>query len=120
VAGLRAARGQARSRAWAAGAWVDGLLVIDVYGALLDVHSEKEGPAGTYKGGFGFYPLLAFLDRGDGTGEALAGILRPGNAGSNTAHDHIEVVDLALAQLPRAAGDQQLLSGLTPAAPPTR
>jgi hypothetical protein len=39
----------------------------------------------------------------------LAGILRPGNAGSNTAADHIEVIDLALAQLPRAAGDQPLL-----------
>jgi hypothetical protein len=49
------------------------------------------------------------LDRGDGTGEALAGILRPGNAGSNTAADHIEVVELALAQLPRSTHDQLLL-----------
>jgi hypothetical protein len=64
---------------------------------------------GPNKGGFGFYPLVAFLDRGDGTGEALAGILRPGNAGSNTATDHIEVVDLALAQLPKPARDQPLL-----------
>jgi hypothetical protein len=109
VAGLRAARSQARARAWAAGAWVDGLLVIDVDGTLLDAHSDKQGAAGTYKGGFGFYPLLAFLDRGDGTGEALAGRLRPGNAGSNTAADHIEVVELALAQLPGAARDQPLL-----------
>jgi Transposase DDE domain group 1 len=104
LAGLRAARAQARSHAWQIGAWPDtDLLVVDVDGTLLDAHSPKQGAAGTYKHGFGFYPLLAFLDRGDGTGEALAGILRPGNAGSNTAGDHVELVDLALAQLPPAA-----------------
>jgi hypothetical protein len=80
-----------------------------VDGTLLDAHSPKQGAAGTYKGGFGFYPLVCFLDRQDGTGEALAGILRPGNAGSNTAGDHVEVVDLALAQLPSAARDQPIL-----------
>ena len=109
LAGLRAARAHARAAAWRAGAHADGLLVIDVDATLLDAHSPKQGAAGTYKGGFGFYPLLAYLDRGDGTGEALAGILRPGNAGSNTAADHIEVIDLALAQLPSAASDQPLL-----------
>ncbi|OIQ70396.1 transposase DDE domain protein [mine drainage metagenome] len=36
----------------------------------------------------------------DGTGEPLAIKLRPGNAGSNTAADHIEVLRAALAQLP--------------------
>jgi hypothetical protein len=46
---------------------------------------------------WGYHPLLCFLDA---TGEALAGILRPGNAGSNTAADHITVLDLALAQIP--------------------
>jgi hypothetical protein len=106
LAGLRAARAQARSRAWQAGAHADGLLLVDIDGTLLQAHSDKQGAAGTYKGGFGFYPLLAFLDRGDGTGEALAGVLRPGNAGSNTASDHVEVVDLALAQLPSATRDQ--------------
>jgi hypothetical protein len=109
LAGLRAARAHARAAAWQAGAHVEGLLVVDVDGTLLDAHSPKQGAAGTYKGGFGFYPLVAYLDRGGGTGEALAGILRPGNAGSNTAHDHIEVLDLALAQLPRPARDQPLL-----------
>ena len=106
LAGLRAGRAHARAAAWRVGAHVEGLLVVDVDGTLLDAHSDKQGAAGTYKGGFGFYPLVAFLDRGDGTGEALAGILRPGNAGSNTATDHIEVVDLALAQLPKPARDQ--------------
>jgi Transposase DDE domain group 1 len=109
LAGLRAARAHARAAAWQAGAHVEGLLVVDVDGTLLGAHSPKQGAAGTYKGGFGFYPLLAYLDRGGGTGEALAGILRPGNAGSNTAQDHIEVLDLALAQLPRPARDQPLL-----------
>jgi Transposase DDE domain group 1 len=109
LAGLRAARAQARARAWQAGAHADGLLIVDVDGTLLDAHSLKQGAAGTYKGGFGFYPLLAFLDRQDGTGEALAGLLRPGNAGSNTAADHIEVVDLALAQLPSATRDQPIV-----------
>jgi Transposase DDE domain group 1 len=109
LAGLRAARAQARGRAWRLGAHADGLLLVDVDGTLLDAHSAKRGAAGTYKHGFGFYPLLAFLDRGDSTGEALAGLLRAGNAGSNTAAGHIEVVDLALAQLPRAAGDQPIL-----------
>jgi hypothetical protein len=109
LAGLRAGRAHARAAAWRAGAHADGLLVVDVDGTLVDAHSHTQGAAGTYKGGFGFYPLVAYLDRGDGTGEALAGILRPGNAGSNTATDHIELVDLALAQLPRAARDQPLL-----------
>jgi Transposase DDE domain group 1 len=109
LAGLRAARAQARGRAWQAGAHADGLLLVDVDGTLVDAHSPKQGAAGTYKGGFGFYPLVCFLDRGDGTGEALAGILRPGNAGSNTAADHVEVIDLALAQLPSTTRDQQVV-----------
>ena len=63
------------------------------------VHSEKESAAATFKGGFGFHPLLVWLDN---TNEALAAVLRPGNAGSNTAADHIAVLDLALAQIPDA------------------
>ena len=109
LAGLRAARAHARAAAWRAGAHAEGLLVVDVDGTLLEAHSDNQGAAGTDKGGFGFYPLLTYLDRGDGTREALAGILRPGNAGSNTAQDHLEVIDLALAQLPTAAHDQPLL-----------
>jgi hypothetical protein len=33
------------------------------------------------------------------------GILRPGNAGSNTAEDHQTVLDLALAQIPTEIAD---------------
>ncbi len=72
-------------------------MVVDFDATLIGSHSEKCGAAATYKKGFGFHPLLAFLDA---TGEALAGILRPGNAGSNTAGDHVTVLKMALAQLP--------------------
>ena len=74
---------------WAAGA-DPGFYVIDFDGTLITAHSDKEGAAPTYKRGFGHHPLLAFLDA---TGEALAGILRPGNAGSNTTADHVESAD---------------------------
>jgi hypothetical protein len=64
-------------------------------------HSEKELAAATYKKGFGFHPLWSFVDHGAaGTGEPLSVMLRPGNAGSNTATDHIAVIKAALAQLP--------------------
>ena len=63
---------------------------------------EKEKAAPTWKKTFGFHPLAAFADHGGGAGgESLAIMLRPGNAGSNTAAEHIEVTRLALAQLPR-------------------
>ena len=107
LAGLRLARAQARRRAWRAGAWVEGLLVIDLDATLVTAHSDKQGAAGTYKGGFGFHPLAAWLDRGEGTGEPLAAVLRPGNAAANTAADQMDVVDLALAQLPNQARQEQ-------------
>jgi len=94
---LRAARARAREQAWQAGAAPERI-VIDVDATLITAHSEKDGAAGTFKGGFGFHPLLAYLDE---SREALAGVLRPGNAGANTAADHIEIVDLVLEQLPR-------------------
>jgi Transposase DDE domain group 1 len=93
---IAVARAAARAAAWAAGA-DPKFYVIDFDGTLVNSHSEKEHAAPTYKRGFGFHPLMAYLDA---TGEALAGLLRPGNAGSNTASDHVEVLDLALAQLP--------------------
>src|SRR3974377_1489655 len=60
-------------------------LTIDVDATLITAHSEKEKAAGNYKGGYGFHPLQVYLDE---TREALGGLLRPGNAGSNTAEDH--------------------------------
>jgi hypothetical protein len=72
-------------------------VTIDVDATLVGSHSEKEGAAGNYKGGYGFHPLMAYCEETD---EALAAILRPGNAGSNTAADHVAVVEDALAQVP--------------------
>lgn len=104
---IRTARTDARARAWDAGAGPDlgaedaGPLVIDVDATISIAHSEKENAAATWKRSFGFHPLLAFLDRPEiSGGEALAGILRPGNAGANTAADHITVIDQAVEALP--------------------
>jgi len=71
--------------------------VIDLDATLVTAHSDKEGARGNFKGGFGYHPLGAWLDN---TGEARAAVLRPGNAGSNTAADHLTVLDWALSQLP--------------------
>jgi hypothetical protein len=111
LARLRAARAHARARAWAAGGDPDvELLIVDADATLVLAHSDaKQGAAGTYKGSFGFHPLLAYLDRGQAPGEALAGLLRPGNAPAGASDDLIELVDLALAQLPRSARDRPVL-----------
>jgi Transposase DDE domain group 1 len=54
-----------------------------------------------FKRGFGHHPLWSFVDHGPaGTGEPLSVLLRPGNAGSNTAADHVTVIREALRQLP--------------------
>src|SRR4051812_694047 len=99
----RAARATGRARAFGLGARPAGPLVIDIDATLITAHSDKDGTGGTYKGGFGFHPLLAYLDCPDSSagGMALAGRLRPGNAGSNDARDHIAVLADALEQLPR-------------------
>jgi hypothetical protein len=96
LARIKTARAQARAEAWAAGA-DPGFYVIDIDATLVGAHSDKEQAAPTWKRGFGFHPLLAYLDA---TGEALAGLLRAGNAGSGTASDHISVLGDALDQLP--------------------
>jgi hypothetical protein len=93
---LRSAHARARERFWELHGAPERL-TIDVDATLITAHSEKEQAAGNYKGGYGFHPLQVYLDE---TREALAGLLRPGNAGSNTAEDHKTVIDLALAQVP--------------------
>lgn len=106
---IRTARAAARARAWELAAdhapdhnrSAAAPLVIDLDATLVTAHSEKEQARPTFKRGFGFHPLWAFADHGAaGTGEPLAVMLRPGNAGSNTAVDHIEVTRAALRQLP--------------------
>jgi hypothetical protein len=93
---VRDAHARARARFWE----LDGAperLTIDVDATLITAHSEKEQAAGNYKHGYGFHPLGAYADE---TREALAMLLRPGNAGSNTAADHVTVIDRSLAQIP--------------------
>ena len=103
---IRKARAAARERAWALAGdrapGADGSLIpVDIDATIVIAHSEKEKTAPTWKKTYGFHPLAAFADHGAGAaGEALAIMLRPGNAGSNTAAEHIEVTRLALAQLP--------------------
>ncbi|MDP9435555.1 MAG: IS1380 family transposase, partial [Actinomycetota bacterium] len=110
------ARAAARARAWqlagqsAPDSGVDAKtpLVVDVDATLVTAHSEKESARPTFKRGFGFHPLCAFVDHGpEGTGEPLAIALRPGNAGSNTAADHVAVLRDALRQLPGCRSGQR-------------
>ncbi len=93
---VRAAHARARARFWELSGAPESL-TIDVDATLVTAHSEKENAAGNYKHGYGFHPLHAYADE---TREGLGAILRPGNAGANTAADHKRVIDLALAQIP--------------------
>jgi hypothetical protein len=99
---LRQARARARERAWELGARPERL-DLDLDATLITAHSDKQEARGNFKGGFGFHPMLCYLDESE---EALAGMLRAGNAGANTAADQIEVVDEALDQLPRSVVEQ--------------
>jgi hypothetical protein len=100
---IAAAHAAARARVHAAGGGPpgSGLVPVDIDATLLTAHSDKEDARPTYKRGYGHHPVMAFLDHGEGGGgEALAGLLRPGNANANNAADLLTTLDLALAQLP--------------------
>ena len=121
VAGLDQARAQVRRRAWELGAVPAPVaaaaqgeatqpLCVDLDATLIVAHSDdKDGAAKTYKRTWGFHPQTAWLDRGDGTGEALAIELRKGNAGANTGADQITMVKRALAQLPELPDELDVL-----------
>ncbi len=103
---IRAARAEVRQHVWrladreAPGA--GGTVSVDLDGVLVIAHSDKADAAPTWKRAYGHHPLMGFVDHGPGgTGEPVAALLRPGNAGSNTAADHITATQLALAQLPK-------------------
>jgi hypothetical protein len=100
---IAGARAVARERVWGwAGAPIqDGQVVIDLDATLVTAHSEKQDATRTWKKGYGFHPLMGYADHGcGGSGEPVAELLRPGKAGSNTAADHVTVLDAALAQIP--------------------
>ena len=104
------ARAKVRAHVWAqlpgglpastvADAHLGDTVVLDVDATLVTTHSEKEGTASTFKKGFGYHPLGVWCDN---TQESMALMLRPGNAGSNTAADHIVVLTAAIGQVPAA------------------
>ncbi|WP_335937305.1 IS1380 family transposase [Streptomyces sp. PTD5-9] len=103
---IRAARAEVRQRvrrlADREAPDAGGPVTVDLDGVLVIAHSDKEDAVPTWKRTYGHHPLMGFVDHGPGgTGEPVAALLRPGNAGSNTAADHITATQLALAQLPK-------------------
>lgn len=110
LARCRAAVAAARGQAWAgiearhgampgiavADKTLDGVIGLRLDATVVTCHSDKQGAEPNFKG-FGLHPLGCWCDN---TGEPLAGMLRPGSAGSNTAADHITVLGEAIAALP--------------------
>jgi hypothetical protein len=93
---------EVRSQVWGRSAATSGTapVVLDIDASLVEIHSEhKLNAAPNFKGGYGYHPMFCFADA---TGEALAGLLRPGNANANTVADHVAVLDAGVAQLPAA------------------
>lgn len=85
LAAISTARTAARARVWElAGTQAPNHdsdartpLIVDIDATLVTAHSEKEHTSPTFKKGFGFHPLLAFVDHGrPGCGEPTAGLLR--------------------------------------------
>jgi hypothetical protein len=118
------ARARVRARVWALLGQVPtaraagrdlggGVVVLDVDSTIVIAHSDKDGAAPTYKHTFGFHPILVTCDN---TGEMLALRLRPGNAGANTAADHLQVLGEAFAQVPAAYRRHVLVRGDSAAA----
>jgi hypothetical protein len=72
-------------------------LDIDLDATMVTTRADKQDAAPTWKRTYGHHPLLAIdAERG----EVLAVLMRPGNAGSNTAVDHVTVLRDAIAVLP--------------------
>jgi hypothetical protein len=76
---------------------LDGVTCIRLDATVTFAHSDKELAEANFKG-YGHHPLLAVCDNTGG--EPLAWMLRRGSAGSNTAADHLAMVDAAIAALP--------------------
>ena len=106
LAAIRGAHSEVREQVWklagASSPVADGQVIVDIDGVLVLAHSEKQDATATWRKTFGHHPLVASVDHGRaGSGEPAAALLRPGNAGSNTAADHIETARLVLARLPQ-------------------
>lgn len=85
---------------------LEGWVVVDLDATIVGCHSRKQNATGTYKGGFGHHHLGGWIAN---TGESLSILPRPGNAGSNTATDHVTVLDEVLAQIPDEGRHSKLL-----------
>jgi hypothetical protein len=106
-AGMAAARRAARALAWKHGAGPRGTTyILDIDSTLVTAHSDKERAEPTYKHGYGFHPMLCYLD---GTEEPLASVLRGGRAAANDADDHCRLFDASVAALPDDARARPLL-----------
>ena len=84
LAAIGVARAAARARVWDHQSPLadDTQVIIDLDATLIGSHSEKELASPNYKRGFGFHPMMAFVDHGHGgTGEPAAALLRTGRAG---------------------------------------
>ena len=109
---ITAAVSRARRHAWAQGTArhgglppvkvadrkLEGVTCIRLDATVVTAHSDKELAEPNFKG-YGHHPLLAACDN---TAEPLAWMLRPGSAGSNTAADHLRLLDEAITALPPA------------------
>lgn len=109
-AAIGRARAAARAQVWAqlpdgvpesrfaGGVCQPGVIVLRIDATLVVTHSKKDRSAGTFKKTYGMHPLACWVDN---TGELASLMLRPGNAGSNTAADLIAVLAEAIAQIPK-------------------
>ena len=109
---VTAAVNKARRRAWAHGIArhgalppvkvadreLEGVTCIRLDATVVTARSDKELAEPNFKG-FGHHPIVAACDN---TAEPLAWMLRPGSAGSNTAADHLRLLDEAITALPPA------------------
>jgi Transposase DDE domain group 1 len=119
------ARARARAHAWKlieatpagfpwleiAGKTLAGWVVIDMDATLVTACSAKEGAAPTWKMVYGFHPLAGWCRN---TRECLDMLLRPGNAGSNTFTDHLEVLAAAIRQAPPGSGARSSSASTAP------
>jgi hypothetical protein len=93
---LATADASARATTWALEP-ARSRIVIDIDATIVTTRSDKQDAAGTWKRTYGFHPLIVIDTE---RREILAQLVRPGNAGSNTAIDHVEVLAAAIDALP--------------------